>query len=105
MKNKEIAVNLIINEIKNQVHDYYKDWDIQSYKDYIENVYNWDSKSWKNDVQYILEIEMDNHEEQFMTDDLDIIDGIEITSYRKLMVEVRNKINDYFSSTEVKGNY
>lgn len=105
MKNKEIAVNLIINEIKNQVHDYYKDWDIQSYKDYIENVYNGDSKLWKNDVEYILTTEMENHEEQFLTDDLDIIDGIEITSYRKLMTEVRNKINDYFSSTEVKGNY
>lgn len=93
MTNIEKVVNIIITDIKNDLEDYYSDWEIENWKEYLDATGR-DSADFKEDVYYMLN-HAENLEGTEFNDDLDIYDNSVnggFITYRQLMHKVRKEI-------------
>ena len=105
MKFKETAIKAIVKDIK-EIIQYtikrYKDYgysleDFNTYQRYIEEIYDGSYSSMKKDVEYtlyqLLNALPDNDDMHItVTDELEIVEDGEITTYRQLMKEVRDVV-------------
>lgn len=93
MKKLEIAMNLIVNDIKEDLNGYYNDCGIKTWSEYLEETGR-DSSDFKEDVHYtLMNYSYINNVDMYLNDlyELELEDG-EIISYRKLMNMVRKQL-------------
>lgn len=89
----ELAVKLVVEDIKSDLDGYYKDSGIETWADYLEETGR-DSREVKEDVYYTLnKYSNDNNVELYFNDcnELELEDGSLLT-YRKLMNKVRKQL-------------
>ena len=100
MKKLEIAINLIVNDIKEDLNGYYSDREINAWSEYLEETGR-DSSEFKADVYYILmKYSNENNVNVFLNDSYELeLENGEIVSYRKIMNMVRKqlKAEGYFA--------
>lgn len=102
MTHLEKALDIVVTDIRRDLDGYYRDWDITSWAQYLEDSGR-TSADFKEDVLYMF-IDHDNTEydatgktpAQWWTDDGEIVteDG-HIISYRKFMNMVRKQIKEF----------
>ena len=88
MTNLEKAVKTIVEDYKSDLDGYYSDWNIETWKEFVEYVYGGDSAQVKEDVRYTLnqiDICLNDY------DELETEDG-SFVSYRSLMNAVRKEL-------------
>lgn len=103
MKFKETAIKTIVKDIKETIQSTikrYKDYgygieDFDTYKKYIQETYDGDYSSMKEDVEYtlyqLLNALPDNDDTHItVTDELEIVEDGEITTYKQFMKEVKD---------------
>lgn len=93
MKKLEIAINLIVNDIKEDLEGYYSDCGIKTWSEYLEETGR-DSSDFKEDVHYILmNYSYINNVDMYLNDSYELeLENGEIISYRKLMNMVRKQL-------------
>lgn len=93
MKKFDLCIKLVVEDIKSDLDGYYKDSEIETWADYLEETGR-DSKEVKEDVYYTLNrYSNDNNVELYFNDcnELELEDGSLLT-YRKLMNAVRKEL-------------
>lgn len=93
MKKFDLCIKLVVEDIKGDLTGYYKDSEIETWADYLEETGR-DSKEVKEDVYYTLNrYSNDNNVELYFNDcnELELEDGSLLT-YRKLMNAVRKQL-------------
>lgn len=86
---KEKAIELVVEDIKSDLTGYYKDCEIETWSDYLDET-GCDSSDIKDNVMYVL-----RKEEIYFNDsnELELEDGSLLT-YRKLMNAVRKELKN-----------
>ena len=96
MEKFELAVKLVVEDVKSDLDGYYKDLGIKTWSEYLEETGR-DSKAMKEDVRYILADYSDFHINANLylndCDELELEDG-SILTYRKLMNRVRKELKE-----------
>jgi hypothetical protein len=93
MNKFELAVKLVVEDIKSDLDGYYKDSGIETWADYLDETGR-DSADVKEDVRYTLASYSDfNNVDLYLNDcnELELEDGSVLT-YRKLMNAVRKQL-------------
>lgn len=93
MKKLEIAINLIVNDIKEDLEGYYSDCGIKTWSEYLDET-GCDSADVKDNVYYVLNrYSNENNVDLYFNDsnELELEDGSVLT-YRKLMNAVRKQL-------------
>lgn len=93
MTRSETMVNLIVNDVKNTINDYYSDWEIESWGEML-NAFGQTSADFKADAEYTIHKYFDeNNIDWYVNDDLEIeTEEGELISYRKWIGIVRKEI-------------
>ena len=93
MKKFDLCVKLVVEDVKADLDGYYKDSDIETWADYLEET-GCDSREMKENVLYVLNIYSDeNGIDLYFNDssELELEDGSLLT-YRKMMNAVRKEL-------------
>lgn len=93
MKKFDLCVKLVVEDIKGDLDGYYKDSEIETWSDYLEET-GCDSAEMKENVLYTLNrYSDDNNVDLYFNDssELELEDGSLLT-YRKLMNAVRKEL-------------
>lgn len=93
MNKFELCVKLVVDDVKADLEGYYKNSDIETWGDYLEETGR-DSKEVKDDVLYTLNRYSDDNDVDLYFNDcneLELEDGSLLT-YRKLMNAVRKQL-------------
>lgn len=93
MNKFDLCIKLVVEDVKNDLTGYYKDADIETWADYVEETGR-DSKEVKEDVYYTLnKYSEENNVDLYFNDcnELELEDGTLLT-YRKLMNAVRKEL-------------
>lgn len=95
MTKLELAMKIVVDDVKEAINDYYSDWEISSWSEMLE-AFGQESKDFKEDVYYLLSsYSNDNNVDLFLNDEyeLELEDGSFI-SYRKLSNLIRKELKE-----------
>lgn len=95
MNKLEIAIKLVVNDIKEDLEGYYSDCGIKTWSEYLEETGR-DSSDFKEDVHYILmNYSNKNDIDVYLNDSSELeLENGEIVSYRKIMNMVRKQLKE-----------
>lgn len=83
MNNLEIALKIALKEITEAQRDC--NVKCNSYKEFIEEIYNGDAKQFRNDLEFSFNQYRNSNNNFEFTDDMEIINRNEIISYKKFV--------------------
>lgn len=95
MTKLELAVKIVVDDVKETVNDYYSDWEISSWSEMLE-AFGQTSQDFKEDVCYLLSnYSNENNVDLFLNDEyeLELEDG-SLVSYRKLTNLIRKELKE-----------